>query len=186
MKRIKISVSFFLVWILIVFLDTDKIWPYFVVAAVIHEIGHIAAVYLCRGQILRFHLSAFGGIIQYYLPNRTTRKEFLICMSGCLFGILLSLVAAVLSMSLLCGASTILTLINLLPVSYLDGGRALYLVFGENRALCLLEYFVIAFLLCCGAAAALKWKAYGLLLMLAVPMFLRQTGLHQRKNKGMI
>lgn len=186
MKRIKISISFFLVWFLIIFLDTEKVWPYFVAAAAVHEMGHITAIHVCGGQVLRFQLGAFGGIIRYYLPNRTVRKEFLICVSGCLFGMLLALVSAAVRIPLLCGASTILTIANLLPISYLDGGRALNLLFGEKRVLSLLEYFVITLLLCIGAAAALEWKAYGLLAMLAVPMFLHQTDLHRRKNKGMI
>ena len=186
MKRIQISISFILVWLIIVFLDTEKVWPYFVAAAFVHELGHIVAIRLCGGQILRFHLGAFGGVIRYYLPNQTVQKEFVICISGCLLGGLLALLAAVGAMPLLCGASTILTIVNLLPISYLDGGRALTLVFGESRVLELLEYFVIAFLFCFGVFAALEWQAYGLLLMLAAPMFLRQTHLHRRKNKGMI
>ena len=155
-------------------------------AALVHELGHIIALRLLGGQILCFRLGAFGGIIRYYLPNRTTWKEVVICISGCVLGTVLAVLSAVVSIPLLCGASTILTVMNLFPISYLDGGRALRLLFGDNRMLDFLEYIIIVILLCVGGAAALKWRAYGLLLMLAVPMFLRQTGLRQRKNRGMI
>ena len=186
MKRIKISVSFYIIWFLIIFLDTEKVWPYFVAAALVHELGHIIALRLLGGQILSFRLGAFGGMIRYYLPNRTIRKEVVICISGCVWGTVLSILSAAVSIPLLCGASTILTVMNLLPIAYLDGGRALRLMFGDNRLLDLLECFVIALLLCLGSAAALRWRAYGLLMMLAVPMFLRQTGLRRRRNRGMI
>lgn len=79
-----------------------------------------------------------------------------------------------------------MTVFNLLPISYLDGGRALHLLFGENAILRLLEFFFVALLLSLGLAAAFEWNAYGLLIMAAIPMFLLQTHLHRRKKQGMI
>ena len=186
MKRVQITMPFLIMWAAILFLDTERICVYFLLAAAVHELGHIWAIRLCGGQILHFRLGALGGLIRYYLPHKTVSKEVLICISGCLFGMMLSCVSASADIPLLCGASTILTLFNLLPLPYLDGGRALCLLIGECRLLLFLEYFTVSLLFCLGFAAAICWHAYGLMLMAALPAILQQSALHHRKNKGMI
>ena len=37
----------------------------FLVAALIHEMGHLIAIILCRCKILKIKLTVFGGVIKY-------------------------------------------------------------------------------------------------------------------------
>ena len=186
MKQIQVSASFIILWITVLFLDTEQLCSYFLLSAVVHEFGHLAAIRLCGAQVLQFRLSALGGVIRYYLPIKTRLRELCICLSGCLFGAIFAVFAYICKVPLLCGASTILTAFNLLPLSFLDGGRAWNILIGEHTILLFLEYGTIILMLCIGVGAVLQWRAYGLFCMACILAFLQQSHLHRRKNKGMI
>lgn len=186
MRRIKITRSFLIVWILILFMDTERISLNFFAAAVIHEVGHLFAIWLCGGQIMQIRLSAVGGMIRYYLPRKTKIRECCIALSGCVFGFLLSVAAYAFGNVYLCGASTLLTCFNLLPISFLDGGRTLRIIWEDHPILLFIEYLTIGVFLILGIAAVHIWCAYGVLIAACVLAFLQQSLLRRRGNKGMI
>lgn len=185
-RRVRISASFFCLLALLIFLDTENLFLYFLIAAAVHECGHLFAIRLCGGSILSFRLSAAGGVIRYSLPAQSTAREVWIALNGCLFGCVLSGIAALVGQPLLCGASTMLTLFNLLPIPFLDGGRALQLLFGGHAALKLIADFTIGVLLCTGVIVAYRWHGFGLLFISVLLALRQQTGLRQRANRGMI
>ena len=184
--HVRVAPSFFCLLALLIFLDTENLFLIFFFAAAVHECGHVVAIRLCGGSIRSFRLSGTGGEIRYMLPVQSSAREVLIALSGCLFGGALSAIAILSGRPLLCGASTMLTLFNLLPIPFLDGGRALELAFGKRAVLKLLADFTIGVLLCFGAVSAYRWHAFGLLFISVFLALRQQTVLHQRANRGMI
>ena len=95
-------------WLLlaiIILLDPNGIFLYFLAAAAIHELGHWSVIRLCRGTVTRFEISAAGGAMQYHLPRLSVRSEVLIALGGPFFGLALWLAAGLLHHELLAGAS---------------------------------------------------------------------------------
>ena len=186
MGRIQIAGSFLCLLAVMIFLDTENLCLYFLAAAAMHECGHLLAIRLCGGAVRLFRLTACGGVIRYALPRRSPGREAVIALGGCALGGILAGAAYFLGQPLLCGASTILTLFNLLPIATLDGGRALRAAFGEGAALDLLSHFTLGLLLCVGAVVALRWHGFGLLFIGAALALQQQMGLRLRANRGMI
>ena len=186
MRRIKVTRSFIIFWILVLFVDTEGVSLVFLIAAAFHEFGHLMAIYLCGGKVMQIRLNATGGEIRYYLPRKTKIRESCIALSGCTFGFILSVTAFLSGMVMLCGASTILTCFNLLPISFLDGGRALGIIWEDCAVLLWIECFTIGLLFLCGIMFVYMWNAYGVLLAAVLLVFLQQSLLRRRKNKGMI
>lgn len=95
---------------------------WFLASAFVHELGHIVMIRLCRGNIEKIILGAFGAVIQVgYLDYRS---ELRCALSGPAAGVLFSLLmlrlwpqAAIISF--------LLSAANLLPIYPLDGGRIL-------------------------------------------------------------
>ncbi len=111
----------------------DEAWPWLVVmaAAGLHEVGHLIAAWGARVGVRGLRLDLFGarmelsGLLSY-------GQEFFVAAGGPL----VSLVCAAISypliytwgregVSLFCGASLVLGVVNLLPAGTLDGGRML-------------------------------------------------------------
>lgn len=98
-------------------------------AAAAHELGHVAAVWCTGRKLNRLTLTALGA--ELTLEGESTSVSFLqeliLSLSGPAANLLL---AAALAMSgrfpLLLGANLLLGCFNLLPVSPLDGGCALF------------------------------------------------------------
>lgn len=103
------------------------------VAAVVHELGHIAAIRLLGGQVGGVQLTGIGVVIT---PRRerlfSYGEEGLVALAGPGASFLLALLAAAwgrqfggMDAYLLTGMSLALGIFNLLPAGRLDGGRAL-------------------------------------------------------------
>lgn len=101
-------------------------------AAFVHELGHMACVYLCGGGIRGLRLGAAGAELSVE-GHFTYIQDALIALSGPSAGAILS--AGALCAGELTGTgwlyglgavSLVYTLFNLIPVGSLDGGRALY------------------------------------------------------------
>lgn len=115
-------------WLLIAggfLLDSSQVSLAFLVASIVHELGHFFMVKRYGGTVVQFHLSALGGLMQYWIPCISRHSERWIAFAGPLSGLLLWQVAAHLHCSLLAGASLLLSVFNLLPIAPLDGGRIL-------------------------------------------------------------
>lgn len=142
---IKISTSFWLLSGLIGFLySQDPLIIFFLVCIVfisvfIHEMGHaITATFF--GQKASIEFGFLGGLTVRQGPHLTIAKEFLVTLMGPLCSIFLALIgylvagivpkdneAAHTFFSLMAIANTFWSLLNLLPVLPLDGGRLMQL-----------------------------------------------------------
>ena len=104
-----------------------------VLAAAVHEAGHILAIIILGGSIRSVAATA-GGLEIRYGGDLTMLREAVIALAGPAAGVFFAFWAAhltrggeVITLYRAAGASMALSLINLLPVSVLDGGAALRL-----------------------------------------------------------
>jgi len=124
-------------------------------ACLIHEIGHIIAIYSFNGKISDVHFSALGIKIipkkSIYLPYC---KEIIILFSGPFFNFAFFFISMIISSSLIEFAYLNLALgvFNLLPFSRLDGGSILLIIleniFPEKNTHQIIKIPAIIILLC--------------------------------------
>ena len=94
-------------------------------AAIIHELFHLFAVFLFRHSVLSVTIGAGGAKIE---TDMTLGIKMTVCaLAGPVGGLLLLLFMRITPRIALCGL--IQSLYNLLPLCHLDGGRALYGIF---------------------------------------------------------
>ena len=130
---ISISPTFFLLIGLFFLMDKQGLLSQILLAAAAHEIGHVAAVYLVGGEIAQFRLTMFGGELQLLHPERLSYgRELLAVLAGpgtnILCAVVLSRFAGGELLDIIVGVHLLLGLFNLLPVRFLDGGRAMELL----------------------------------------------------------
>jgi len=160
-------------------------------AAAMHEAGHLAALRAFRVPVEGIRLGAMGAVIRAGGAKRLSYgRELCVTLAGPAVNLLCAYPLAVLSARhgwdrgmLLAGAHAVLGVYNLLPVPPLDGSRALYLIVsycfgpaaGERAARCaaLVCSFTLAAL---GAYLALRYSA-ALFLLAALGLLLPQLGL---------
>lgn len=97
-------------------------------AALIHELGHLAALRLAGGRVTALRLSVFGAELAADGAGLSYGKELAAVLAGPLANLLAGLILARLGCPAAAGAHLVLCAFNLLPVRPLDGGRALYLL----------------------------------------------------------
>lgn len=124
----RISLLMLLAWML-----EDRMAQTFslLIAALLHECGHLLVARWLHISITSLHISVLGARLELGDPLLSYQREWLLCAGGPLFSVLLAAVAAILSsrlphtdfLTLLAPTSLALGLINLLPVGWLDGGR---------------------------------------------------------------
>lgn len=106
-----------------------EVLPLMVLAALLHELGHLAALHLAGASVEGIALTAFGAEIRAdtrYLPYR---KDILCTLAGPAVNIIAALILARTAGDyLLAGANLLQGVFNLLPLTGLDGARALHLV----------------------------------------------------------
>ncbi len=153
-KRCKIHVGYdFLVLIAFLYvLDSENLLLVSLLAAFLHELGHITAMVFLKVPIAEFRLSAFGACITAENPSAISYcKEFFIALSGPLVGFLVSVISAKCHAFVFSGVNFSLSIVNMIPVPPLDGGRALRSVIG-----CLLPISIIDTVFrCIGVCVAL-------------------------------
>ncbi len=129
--KIKVSVPFVLLVATMYTLDAGNVFIPTFFAVIIHELSHVAAIFLCGASIDVVDIRAFG--IRVNVPELSCmpyKKEIIIATAGPLAGIITAslgfAVAKILNTAIFdyfIGINVLITAINLIPVYPLDGGR---------------------------------------------------------------
>lgn len=161
---LKVAPGALLVPTLFVLLFSPMVLLALLMAAVVHEVGHILAIRLLRGSVKGIHATAFGAVIQY--EGRFSYGGEVLCAAA---GPVANLVLAVLlgqlgrqweTLYLFAGTQLVLGVYNLIPIPPLDGSRMLWNVaayltepYTADRFCGAVGIFCAALLALCAAAA---------------------------------
>lgn len=131
--RIEVSGGFLFLAALLYYLDADGVVLWALLACALHELGHLTAIHLMGGGVTRLRLTAAGAelhlsAVRPLPPGRL----FLAALAGPAVNLAAALFSARLArigleerFYLFAGLNLGLAVLNLLPVGWLDGGRAL-------------------------------------------------------------
>ena len=98
----------------------------FVLAAVIHEFGHLSILKLLKVRIYRIRIGVLGTVIE--TEEVTQKQELLSAMAGPIAGLITCLTARFFPILAIC--AFVQTAYNLLPVYPFDGGRVCRILSG--------------------------------------------------------
>ncbi len=159
MESLGEKLSFLLFFITVMNISSSPYPLAIVLCYIIHECGHLFFAYMCGAKIEGMGGALFRLKIRYECMGISYIKEALICLGGALFNFLFALIFAApvfdfsekASFFVVCNLS--LGIMNLYPVTVLDGGNALRCIVhglfikdtAEKVLLCV--SFVFAFLL---------------------------------------
>ncbi len=128
-KNIQISVSVYFAAVItfaLLFAPNGSALPA-LLCCILHEIGHLTAIYLSGGRVRKMSLGAYGMRIE---PVRTLKispgKEIIISLAGPFVNVILLIAGIVLKDTMITGINLALCVFNLLPVGKTDGGSALF------------------------------------------------------------
>lgn len=126
--RIEIAPGFWVLLVTALAVGAGEVMPLAALAALVHELGHIAALRAFGVEIASISLGGFGAEIRADTRYLSYGRDILCTLAGPLTNILLGfLLARVSGDYLFAGANLLLGVFNLLPMSGLDGARALHL-----------------------------------------------------------
>ncbi len=183
--RFQIDDSFWCMLAILIFLDTDGIASVFLIAAAVHELGHLMMVLLCGGTVTSFRLSAAGGMLRYQLASHSRWDDFLIAAAGPLVGLLFAVVCGLCNLPLLAGAGILLNGFNLLPIAPLDGGRMLACILDTAHPL--VHFFAVSclvLLFTSGIYAGTQHNGWGLCLIAILLLTERRLDLQSVYKHG--
>lgn len=102
-------------------------------SALLHEAGHLAAVFFCRAVVREICIEPMGARIVYDGEHTSYADDVRISFGGILFNLVFAAVGCVMFafvpneyVLLFIASCLALAATNVLPVSFLDGGTALY------------------------------------------------------------
>ncbi len=168
--KLKISIPFFCLIAFLYVMDFRNVLFPTLVAIFAHELSHIVAIHFCGGTVDLIDICAFG--VRVNVPElrfMSYKREIIIAAAGPLAGIIIASCAiatakflGIKSLDYFIGVNLVITVINLIPVYPLDGGRialsALLMLFSMRFAytvsyiLAILSVSVL-FALCAATAA---------------------------------
>lgn len=97
------------------------------VCCIIHEIGHLAAIYIFGGKVSGFSLGAYGMRIDSAQNIRISPgKEAIISFAGPFTNILIIIFGLIIKSDVLIKVNLCLCIFNLLPVGRTDGYNTIY------------------------------------------------------------
>lgn len=121
-KKQNISIGI-CIWLALMVLLVPFSWlTAMLLAALVHETGHLIAIGILSGSWQHIKLSNGGARI--VLPEITETKEMICALSGPAAGLLLLFLWALFPKLAICGMFQ--SIYNLLPIYPLDGGRAMH------------------------------------------------------------
>ena len=138
-------------------------------AVAFHEFCHWLAVRLCGGEVYRLEIGLGGADMQCSNMSDGCRLFAILC--GPIGGFLLAGMGRWFPRTALC--SFFLSLYNLLPLLPLDGGRALHILFRENRWICVFEKIFLVLILLLGFFCTFWLKLGAWPLAFAAILYLR-------------
>ncbi|HWS43942.1 MAG TPA: site-2 protease family protein [Pseudoflavonifractor sp.] len=132
-KRVEVTGGFLLMTAALYYLDDQGLLLWAGLAAALHELGHLAAIYGLGGRVARLRLSAAGAEM-VLSASRTLGPgaQFLAALSGPVTNLAFASLSAGLGTYLgeeaylFAGLNLGLAAFNLLPMEQLDGGRLVY------------------------------------------------------------
>ena len=135
-RGVHASWSFFLLVLLAAVISPAEIVVSVLLAAALHECGHLLALRAYRVPVEGLRLSALGAVLYARGARRLPYgRELIVTLAGCGMNIFCGVLTALLALRLswvegfvLAGAHILLAAFNLLPIPPLDGARALYLI----------------------------------------------------------
>ena len=135
MRNLKIKFGFFSVFIALAFLcSANKFTFLSLLAAAIHELGHIIAAKLFNIRLCEMNFGLLGARLKTSGSLCSYSQEILLCFFGPLFNFLSAIIVYVFSknagniseeIEFFILSSLILAILNLLPIRTFDGGRIL-------------------------------------------------------------
>lgn len=128
-----------------------------VLAAAVHELGHIAAIYALGGRVERF-TADIGGLNIRYCGGFSPAQDALIALSGPAMNLVTAVISAIFGFfgGYFIGINLVFCIFNLIPISILDGGRIVAPYLGR-RAL----YLDIVLITALFILGLLVWRAAG-------------------------
>ncbi len=163
------------------FFDTGGMFSAALTAAAVHEVGHFAALKICRGRIAELKLELWGLTIR--CDSRLSYKtEAIVAAAGPLASLFFALTAAWAGRQfqsqeayILGGISLIFCIFNMLPALPLDGGKIVYALVAPKRGLdqaeriaCVMSCAIVLILLVTGTVLLLHTKFNFTLLLAAL------------------
>ena len=130
---VSVSPAFFLLLILFAAVDRQRLLFHILLAAAVHECGHVIVLRLLGGHIAHFRITLFGAELRIRHSERLSYgREIAAVLAGpggnLLCGLLLPLLLPEPVGTEAAGANWVLGLFNLLPAAPMDGWRAIQLL----------------------------------------------------------
>ena len=138
--KIKLSFSGALM-VLALFLTHSYISLAALIAATIHELGHIVIAKICNIELGELKLGIFGASLTPKTMLCSYKKEILLCLAGPLANLISAFLFEQFTSNpsdfggLFISASLFLGLLNLLPIYEFDGGRILFCLLSSHLSL---------------------------------------------------
>lgn len=184
-RRIEIRGGFAVLLAALWCVDETNVLPLFLLAAAVHEAGHLLALFLSGGRPHRLTLTGCGAVLRCTLPEGACARAA-VCLAGPAASFALTWAAGACGAYRLAGASVLLGAFNLLPMPPLDGGMALsHLAAGRFASFRQGAALLTAF--CLLLAGVRLWQAGGgCWLLLTGTLISVQTVKNLAKTTGMV
>ncbi len=172
-SRFEVTPGFLLLMAALLYLDEGVgLLPWALLASLVHELGHMVAAWLLKGELHRLTLSVVGAELRFSYPQPLSYGgESLVALAGPVANLVMGAVAYGVGAYLPAILSFGIGGFNLLPVLPLDGGRVLYGLVAirleppwPERIMTCIAGVLIGLLMGGGAIAAVKYANVTLLL----------------------